>query len=68
MERNDEEEGKEKKGEVKAEEEEEEGGASQQRGESWSVSARWGGIHAPPRALLLYLIMHNPVEFQNKSH
>lgn len=68
--RDEEEEGEEKKGEVKEEEveEEEEGScAAAERGEQESERAPgWDG--AVPRSKQLYLIMHNPVGFQNKIH
>lgn len=69
--KDDEEEGKEKKGEVKEEEEEveeEEGRcAAAERGEQESECALgWDG--ALPRSKQLYLIIHNPVAFQNKIH
>lgn len=68
--KDDEEEGKEKKGEVKEEEEEvveeEEGrrAAAEREKQESECALGWDG--APPRSKQLYLIMHNPVRFQNK--
>lgn len=63
--RDDEEEGKEKKGEVK-EEEEERCAAAERRELESECALGWEG--ALPRSNLLYLIMHNPVGFQNKIY
>lgn len=67
--KDDEEEGKEKRGEVKEEEVEKEEGrcAAAEMGEQESECALgWDG--ALPRSKQLCLIMHNPVGFQNKIH